>query len=224
MRVEPFSVMILMASTTPGTTSCSRPTYSPSVFSRTMIKSTPGHFDSRPGRFLMGRKLAKRSKVLRSVTLMLLKPPPMGVVTGPFRASLLRSIESYSSLGIYSPLISNASAPAAKRSHSHLIPVASRIRITACVTSGPMPSPGISVTLCLFISVVISFLSSLHILRKLSASIAGEGISCPLGNLPKDRLKELQILHPQEFEAWWPTRLFPRPCRSPQEAQHAALR
>ena len=42
----------------------------------------------------MGRKLAKRSNCLRSVTLMLLKPPPMGVVTGPFKATPLRSIDS----------------------------------------------------------------------------------------------------------------------------------
>ena len=53
-----------------------------------------GPIRSRPGRFLMGRKLAKRSNFLRSVTLMLLKPPPMGVVTGPLRATLLRSMDS----------------------------------------------------------------------------------------------------------------------------------
>ncbi len=38
----------------------------------------------------MGRKLAKRSNCLRSVTLMLLNPPPIGVVTGPLSATLLR--------------------------------------------------------------------------------------------------------------------------------------
>ena len=42
----------------------------------------------------MGRKLAKRSNFFRSVTLMLLKPPPMGVVTGPFSATPLRSMDS----------------------------------------------------------------------------------------------------------------------------------
>ena len=150
MRVEPFSVMTLMLSTTPGTTSCSRPTYSPSVFSRTMIRSTPGHFVSRPGRLRMGRKFAKRSNCLRRVTLMLLNPPPMGVVTGPLSATLLRAMESLRSAGMYSPKISKASAPAAKRSHSHLMPVASRMRTTACVTSGPMPSPGMRVTLWVF--------------------------------------------------------------------------
>src|SRR2546425_1254418 len=40
IRVLAFSVMIFSDSTTPGTTSCSSPEYKPSVFSRTMIKST----------------------------------------------------------------------------------------------------------------------------------------------------------------------------------------
>src|SRR6266581_2958859 len=37
IRVEAFSVMIFRLSTTPGTTSCSRPEYKSSVFSRTQI-------------------------------------------------------------------------------------------------------------------------------------------------------------------------------------------
>ena len=40
MRVEARSVMIFRLSTTPGTTSCSRPEYRSSVFSRTMTRST----------------------------------------------------------------------------------------------------------------------------------------------------------------------------------------
>src|ERR1700691_3877423 len=56
---------------------------------------------------------------------------------------------------MYSPWISKASAPAANRSHSNLTLVASRMRTTACVTSGPMPSPGIRVTLCVFCSAIV---------------------------------------------------------------------
>ena len=79
---------------------------------------------------------------------MLGKPPPIGVVTGPFSPTCVRSMESISSFGMYSLYFSKASAPAANVSHSNLTPVASRMRTTASVTSGPMPSPGMSVTLC----------------------------------------------------------------------------
>src|SRR5258706_10448058 len=72
----------------------------------------------------------------------------MGVVTGPFNPTRVRSIDSVSSLGMYSLYFSKASAPEAKLSHSNLTPVASRIRTAACVTSGPMPSPGMRVILC----------------------------------------------------------------------------
>src|SRR5580692_9713146 len=74
----------------------------------------------------------------------------MGVVTGPLSATRLRAIASYSSFGMYSPCFSNAPAPAANFSHANCTPVASRIRTTASVTSGPMPSPGISVIVCVF--------------------------------------------------------------------------
>src|SRR5271169_112294 len=100
------------------------------------------------GRLRMGRKLAKSSKRLRSSTLMLEKPPLMGVVTGPFSPTRVRSMDSLSSLGMYSWYFSKASAPAAKLSHSNLTPVASIMRTVAWMTSGPIPSPGIRVTLC----------------------------------------------------------------------------
>src|SRR6266436_2621023 len=78
---------------------------------------------------------------------MLAKPPPTGVVIGPFRATCVRSMDSVSSLGMYSLYFSKASAPARTVSHSNFRPVASRMRTTAAVTSVPMPSPGMRVIL-----------------------------------------------------------------------------
>src|SRR5580693_5788922 len=114
-----------------------------------MMRSTSGYRVGMCGRLRMGRKFAYKSNFLRSATLMLAKPPPTGVVTGPFSATRVRSIDSSSSLGMYSPCFSKASAPTANVSHSNFTPVASRMRTVALVTSGPIPSPGIRVTLWL---------------------------------------------------------------------------
>src|SRR5271157_1289997 len=84
---------------------------------------------------------------------MLAKPPPIGVVTGPLSPTWVRSRDSVSSFGMYSLYFSNASAPAMKVSHSNFTPVASRMRTVAWVTSGPMPSPGMRVILCVIISI-----------------------------------------------------------------------
>src|SRR5204863_8205000 len=46
------------------------------------------------------------------------------------------------------PVRSNASTPARWRSHSMATPAAARMRTTASLTSGPMPSPGMSVMVC----------------------------------------------------------------------------
>ena len=76
------------------------------------------------------------------------EPLPIGVVTGPFSATLLRRIESISSTGSAWPVRSKATTPAACGSQSIDTPDAFRMRTTASVTSGPMPSPGISVMVC----------------------------------------------------------------------------
>src|SRR5437660_5550723 len=70
----------------------------------------------------------------------------MGVARGPLRASLLRRIDSSVSAGMGVPWVGTAPAPAAARSHSSFAPAASMASTAALTTSGPMPSPGISVT------------------------------------------------------------------------------
>src|SRR5688572_5056454 len=140
--------MILRLSTTPGTITCSRPAYRSSVFSRTIIRSTFVQREATPGRFLTGRRFAYRSSALRSPTLTLVNPSPIGVVHGPLSATLFRVIESSSSAGSVWPVFSNAVTPASCRSQSIATPVASSTDVTAAVTSGPMPSPGINVSVC----------------------------------------------------------------------------
>ena len=61
------------------------------------------YLDGTVGMFQTGRRLANRSSALRSPTLTLVNPPPIGVVTGPFRATLLRRIESRSAEGSVEP-------------------------------------------------------------------------------------------------------------------------
>ena len=71
---------------------------------------------------------------------------PIGVVIGPFSATPLRLIDSSVSSGRGVPASSITSTPACRTSHSKSTPVASRTRRAASVSSGPVPSPGISVT------------------------------------------------------------------------------
>src|SRR3954464_6842248 len=89
------------------------------------------------------------SSSLRSATLTERKPPPIGVVIGPFSATPVSRIASRTSCGSgLPPCLSMTSAPASCTSHSNATPVASRTRRVASVSSGPVPSPGINVTRC----------------------------------------------------------------------------
>jgi len=94
-----------------------------------------------------GRTLAKVSKSLRSVTLALFSPKPTGVSRGPLSATRVSLMDAMVSLG--TPLARprlKTSAPASCSSHAMRTPVASRIARVAATTSGPMPSPAITVT------------------------------------------------------------------------------
>src|SRR3954447_10227248 len=89
------------------------------------------------------------SSSLRSATLTERKPPPTGVVIGPFSATPVARIASSPSGGSgFPPYWSITSAPASRTSHSNSTPVASRTRRVASVSSGPVPSPGMRTTLC----------------------------------------------------------------------------
>src|SRR5438552_3822111 len=75
-------------------------------------------------------------------------PLPTGVVNGPLMATRLRRIESSTCAGMGSPYCSITPSPASCTSHSMSTPVASMTRRAAALTSGPTPSPGISVIVC----------------------------------------------------------------------------
>src|SRR5262249_12725133 len=82
----------------------------------------------------------------------------MGVPTGPFSATPLRRIDSRTRSGSGSPSRSSAARPTTCSSNASGAPAASRIETTASETSGPMPSPLISV-MVLFVMSLESLLS-----------------------------------------------------------------
>ena len=117
------------------------------MFSRMITRSTSSKRERTPGYVLHGRTCAYMSSALRSPTLTERKPPPTGVVIGPFRATPFARIASSVSSGSGLPPCSSiAAAPAGRTSQSNSTPVASSTLRVASVSSGPMPSPGISVT------------------------------------------------------------------------------
>src|SRR5690606_6192079 len=94
---------------------------------------------------MAGRTLAYRSKWRRRLTLIEVKPPPTGVVSGLFSATLLRAMESRVSFGIRSPCFSSATTPASANSYSRPAPSWSSTCRVASMISGPMPSPRMTV-------------------------------------------------------------------------------
>ncbi len=73
---------------------------------------------------------------------------PTGVVIGPLMATLFLRTDSSTCSGSGVPYFSMTSAPASAISHSMSTPVASTTRRIAVVSSGPIPSPGMRVTVC----------------------------------------------------------------------------
>ena len=71
----------------------------------------------------------------------------MGVVTGPLRAMPVRSTLSTTCCGSDWPVLAMMSPLSSATSQSMDTPVASMARRAAEETSGPIPSPGIKVTL-----------------------------------------------------------------------------
>src|SRR4051794_35321470 len=147
-----------------------------------------------------GRRLAYRSSVLRSRTLIDEKPVPIGVVTGPLSATLLRRIDSRTSGGRGSPKRERASEPTKYFSHSTWTPAHSMMETTEAVTSGPMPSPGSSVILWFAMQQSFHALARRvegEIERKVAAQLL---VIAQLVDGPPDplqrRLHELEVVQP----------------------------
>ena len=140
--------MIFRLSTTPGTTSCSRPEYRSSVFSRKMARSSGRSLKAR----LQARQHAHRAEIDVQAQLLAQRHVDALVAAAdgrggrPFQphagALPARRTRRRESAGRTRP------APARRPPRAPIpssTPVASTARTVASATSGPMPSPGISV-------------------------------------------------------------------------------
>ena len=83
---------------------------------------------------------------MRSATLTERKPAPTGVVIGPLMATFVALTEAMTSSGSGVPRRSITAAPASWRSQAIGTPLAAITVSRAAVSSGPVPSPGMSVT------------------------------------------------------------------------------
>jgi hypothetical protein len=163
-------VISLILCTTPGITTCSIPEYSPSVFSRIRTVSTPLYGVLYPAMERQGRTFAKREKVLRRVRLRETWPFPIGVANGPFRAIVFFLTGKAVSRGhnggrqctgvdcvvwdccfsVFENWCYIHWFPYNRSLHQPLLPrntlAALKMASTLSAISGPIPSPGIIVT------------------------------------------------------------------------------
>ncbi len=127
---------------------CSKPEYSPSVFSRMIAISTSLKRDWTPGTFLQRDKEAYISKSLRILTLKDLWPKrEVGVKRVPLRPILLRRRDSIDSWK--RPSSSEVKPETSYCSKSTGTLAALKTSFTEAAISWPIPSPGIRVTVYL---------------------------------------------------------------------------
>ena len=124
------------------------------MFSRTTTRSMSSKRVRTPFIVLDGRRQAYKSSSLRSATFTLRKPLPTGVVIGPLIATLVRRIESSTCCGSGVPYSSITSRPASCTSQTMGTLVAAITVSSAAASSGPVPSPGIRVTVYVMLQVL----------------------------------------------------------------------
>ena len=108
-----------------------------------MTRSIFSYLDSTPLKERIGLTLAYVANFCLKATLTLLKPVPIGVAVGPFKAHLYCSIASTNPGSNTSPVSLAYSAPARYSNHSISKFIAFVISLILSAISGPIPSPGI---------------------------------------------------------------------------------
>ena len=110
------------------------------------LPAKPVHITAEDGRAIL---------TCGSATFTLRAPPAIAVAIGPFSATCVRRTDSTACSRGNSPTRFPPSSGAANTSHSTETPEASTICLAAFATSGPIPSPGRRVILCVIVSIIL---------------------------------------------------------------------